>query len=92
MLEYCPMESLHTHHNGAGHFVTPYSTGNNVRVYDSHNLDPTESLIKQITLICSPDTNAAPAITQVNMPSTQTGGVDCGCFEIAYAVDLSFNN
>ena len=63
-----------------------------LRVYDSHNLDPTESLIKQITLICSPDTNAVPAITQVNMPKTQTGGVDCGYFEIAYAVHLSFNN
>lgn len=65
-----------------------HNLGNIFRVYDSLNLKPTESLIKQMIQIYSRDTNVCPAIIQVRMQSTQAGGL----FAIACAAYWLFSN
>ena len=86
-LIYSPLETLHVHHNGRGHFVTSSSIGGQVKFYDSLNLRPSSQLLEQMTAIYSPDDNS-PEVFQSKIVHQQTGGVDCGCFAIAYAVDL----
>ena len=88
LLEYSPFETIHVHHNGSGHFCTSSSIGGSVQLFDSLNKEPTEALTAQLTALYSPD-SAIPSIFTVPMQSTQAGGVDCGLFALAFAVDLA---
>ena len=51
LLQYCPSETIHIHHNGADHFVTSSSIGGEVKLYDSLNISPTEGLFKQLSAL-----------------------------------------
>ena len=88
LLEFTPCETLHIHHNGQGHFVTSSSIGGKVRLFDSLNRAPTDYLMRQIRAIYSPDPSITPEVHQCKMVHQQAGGVDCGIFAIAYAIDL----
>lgn len=88
-LVHSPLETLHIHHNRRGHFVTTTSIGGIVKLYDSLNLPPTTELLEQIAAIYSPDQNVIPVVKQCTIQHEQQGGVDCGLFAIAYAVDLA---
>ena len=91
-LHYQPMETIHIHHNGHGHFVTSSSLGNKVVIFDSLNSNPTQELISQISTLYSPDKDITPTTHLCVMPAEQKGSVDCGLFSIAYATDLAFGN
>ena len=88
LLEYSPFETIHVHHNGKGHFCTSSSIGGSVHVYDSLNQELTAPLVRQLSTLYSPDPGL-PSIFIVPMQSTQTGGVDCGLYALAYAVELA---
>ena len=53
-------------------------------------MKPTESLLKQINQLFSPD-DAMPTIKEMSCHK-QLGGADCGVFAIAYAVDIIKGN
>ena len=88
-LQYCPFESVHIHHNGAGHFVTSSSIGNKVTLYDSLNLVPNSEINHQLVALCSVD-EAIPTTYLVKIPSLQHGSTNCGIFAIAYATELTY--
>ena len=94
LLEYSPSETIHIHHNGSGHFVTSTSIGRRVRVYDSLNQDPTEDLLNQLAALYSLDSDPSsptfPEVRLMEIAHEQEGGVNCGLFAIAYAVDLAY--
>ena len=91
MLQYCPTETIHIHHNDANHFVTTSSLGNQINLYDSANMTPTSELTSQITAIYSPD-DSIPEYFRAKIQAEQTGSTDCGLFAIAFATDLAFSN
>ena len=91
-LVYSPLETIHIHHNGNHHYTTTTSIGQNVRIFDSLNCEPTSSLLEQIAAIYSPLNGVIPTTTKVVMRHTQEGSKDCGLFAIAYAVELVFSS
>ena len=88
--DYCPFETVQIAHNGAHHWVLLSSLKGMVTIYDSVNMKPTESLIKQLTQLFSPD-SSVPAYQQVQCIK-QYGSFDCGIFAIAYAIDILQGN
>ena len=91
MLTFRPVQTIHIHHNGKGHFVTSSSLKNKVKIYDSLNTKPATELLEQITAIYSCDPTI-PEILQVTLPACQSGSVYCLLFAIAYATDLAIGN
>ena len=91
MLQYCPTETIHVHHNNANHFVTSSSLGNQIKLFDSANMSLTPELKNQITAIYSPD-DSIPEIFRAKIQAEQSGSTDCGLFAIAFATDLAFGN
>ena len=89
MLEYCPFETIHVHHNGQGHFCTSSSIGGVVTLYDSLKQPPTSELLTQITSLYSPDPSIVPQINITRIECKQKGVNDCGLFALAYAVDIA---
>ena len=89
LLQYSPDETIHVHHNGAGHFVTSSTVGATLRIYDSLNLTLTADLWTQLAALFSPDQRTRPHAQQVYMRYKQRGSTDCGLYAIAYAVDLA---
>ena len=61
-----------------------------VTIYDSLNMNVTESLKSQITQLFSPD-DALPPYRKIQCHK-QCGNNDCGVFAIAYAVDVLLEN
>ena len=53
--DYCPFETIQIANNGAHHWVLLLSLKGMVTIYDSLNMKPSESLIKQLTQLFSPD-------------------------------------
>ena len=64
MLTYSPVNTIHIHHSGHGHFVTSSSSAGKVKIYDSLNLTPTQELLDHIKAVCSVD-SSHPEIEQV---------------------------
>ena len=92
MLTYSPVNTIHIHHNGHGHFVvSPSSPVGKVKIYDSLNLTPTQELLDQIKAVYSVD-SSLPEIGRVFISATQNGNVDCGIFAIVYAIDIAAEN
>ena len=94
LLIYSPTPTIHVHHVGGNHFVTSSTVDNPglVTVYDSLNSNKfSTELNQQITSIYSPDT-FAPTIRQAHIVNPQKGGIDCGIFSIAYAIELIAGN
>ena len=83
---YCPHETVQIVHNDAHHWLLLSSLNGKVIIYDSLNMKPTDSLIKQMKQLFSPD-DSLPPYHQANC-HVQTGSKDCGLFAIAYAVSL----
>ena len=48
MLTFSPVQTIHIHHHGKGHFVTASSLTNKIKIYDSPNTKPTTELLEQI--------------------------------------------
>ena len=91
LLTYSVNPNIHIHHIGGNHFVTSSTIGNPavVTIYDSVNTPIlSKQLEEQITSIYSPDT-APPTIRQTRISHSQKGGVYCGLFSIAYAIELA---
>ena len=88
--DYCPFETVQIAHNSALHWVLLSSMKGVVSIYDSLQMKPTESLLRQINQLFSPD-DAMPAIKEMACHK-QLGGADCGVFAIAYAVDILEGN
>ena len=88
--DYCPFETIQIAHNGAHHWVLLSSLKGMVTIYDSLNMKPSESLIKQLTQLFSPDLSV-PVYQQIQCIK-QHGTFDCGIFAIAYAIDLLHGN
>ena len=92
MLTYSPVNTIHIHHNGHGHFVASSSSSvGKVKIYDSLNLTPTQELLDQIKAAYSVD-SSLPEIGRVFISATQNGNVDCGIFAIVYAIDIAAEN
>ena len=91
-LQYYPFETIHVHHDGKGHFVTSTSVGGNVKLFDSLNLLPSEDLMKQITVLYSPDIKTVPTVIKAEIQSIQQGSKDCGLFAIAYATEITYGH
>ena len=87
LLNYCPTETIHIHHNGHGHFVCSSSISGEVKIYDSLNSTPSEELLSQIKVLYSPDPSVIPTVQQPHL-TPQQGSVDCGIFALAYATEL----
>ena len=64
-LHYSPLETIHIHHNGHGHFVTTTSIGGKIKLFDSLNTSATAELQQQIAAIYSPDPTIMPQILGV---------------------------
>ena len=77
------------HHDGKGHFVTSTSVGGNVKLFDNLNLLPSEDLMKQITVLYSPDIKTVPTVLKAEIRSIQQGSKDCGLFAIGYATEIA---
>ena len=58
--EYCPFETLQIVNNEAHHWVLISSLKGKITIYDSLNKPPTNSLIKQLTQLFSPDASTPP--------------------------------
>ena len=87
-------KTIHIHHVSGNHFITSSNlqSPGSVTIYDSlkgGTSDP--NLHLQLTAIYSPD-SCPPTIRQAQITNGQQGGVDCGVFAIAYAVELAFGN
>lgn len=94
LLIYSVNPTVHIHHLKGNHFITTSTIGNPaiVSVYDSLNssvLKP--DLLQQVNSIYSPD-NSSPTLRQAHIANSQQGGVDCGLFSIAYALELAMGN
>ena len=94
LLIYSVNPTIHIYHINGNHFVTSTSLGDPslVTIYDSANsskLDP--ELEKQITTIYSTD-STVPTVRQAQITNRQQGGLDCGLFSIAYAIELASGN
>ena len=83
---YSPCETVQIAHNDSHHWLLLSSLGGIVTIYDSLNMKPTESLMKQMKQLFSPD-NSIPAFQQKTCHK-QNGSDDCGVFAIAYAVGM----
>ena len=94
LLTYSKKPTIHIHHVAGNHFITSSTVSNAavVTVYDSLNTpNLSKQLEEQITSIYSPD-RASPTIRQARISHSQEGGVDCGLFSIAYAIELAAGN
>ena len=94
LLVYSINETLHIHHLKNNHFVTTSTLGNPavVTIYDSLNSNTlSPDLVQQSKALYSPD-NSLPTIRQAHIANTQIGGLDCGLFSIAYAIELAIGN
>ena len=91
-LQYYPFEIIHVHHDGKGHFVTRISVGGNVKLFDSLNLLPSEDLMKQITVLYSPDIKTVPTVLKAEIRSIQQSSKDCGLFAIVYATEIAYGH
>ena len=91
-LQYYPFETICVHHDGKNHFVTSTSVGGNVKLFDSFNLLPSEDLMKQITVLYSPDIKTIPTVLKAEMRSIQQGSKDCGLFAIVYATEIAYGH
>ena len=91
LLQYCPYQVIHIHHDGNSHFITTTnSPDGSIKLYDSLHLPPSSDLLKQIRSIYSPDPNITPTILQAEIK--QQGNTDYGLFAIAYATELAFGH
>ena len=79
ILTYSPVNTIHIHHSGHGHFVISSSLAGKVKIYDSLNLTPPQELLDQIKPVYSVD-SSLPEIVQVFISATQNGNVDCSIF------------
>ena len=91
LLAYTQQPTIHIHHDSHNHFTTTTNLRGNVHLFDSLNKAPTDELLSQIKAIYSPD-SSSPTIYQVKMNNKQVGGVDCGLFSLAYALELASGN
>ena len=89
MFTFSPVQTIHIHHNGKGHYVTLSSLANKVKIFDSMNTKPTAEPLKQITAIYSSDSTN---LKFWNLPTRQNGSVSCGLLATAYATDLAIGN
>ena len=61
--DYCPLETVQIVHNDAHPWLLLSSMQGMVFIYDSLNMLPTDSILKQITQLFSPD-DALPSYSQ----------------------------
>ena len=88
--DYSPCQTVQIVHNDAHHWLLLSTLKGTVTIYDSMNTTPTESLIRQMTQLFSPD-DSIPTFERRKC-HRQMGVNDCGVFAIAYAVALMNGN
>ena len=93
LLQYCPYQVIHVHHDGNSHFITTTNAPNgNIKLCDSLNLPRSLGLLKQIKSIYSPDPSITPTILQAETKHQQQGNTDCSLFAIAWATEFAFGH
>jgi ribonuclease HI/exonuclease III len=94
-MNYSPGPTIFIHQSD-NHFVTSSNIDGSLKVYDSFNNPISRKIRKQLAKIYSSDNKInhtfIRSAKQVPVAVRQIGGVDCGLFAIAYAVDLAFGN
>jgi hypothetical protein len=82
------VESIQFHNNAQLHWLLSTSIGGTVKVFDSIYRVPNNSMRQQLRDVYR--TKAFDGAIQVQFPACQkqNGGVDCGLFAIAFAVEL----
>ena len=87
---HCPHETVQVAHNGKHHWILLTSFGGCVQIYDSLQMNVTESLKKQMRQLFSPDDSLPPF--KIMNCQQQDGSTDCGLFAIANAVEVAAGN
>ena len=84
---YCPHETVQIVHNGKHHWLPLSSFGGSIQIYDSLQMEVTESIKKQMRQLFSPDDGMPPY--RLMKTQRQEGSNDCGLFAIANAIEIA---
>lgn len=86
--DYVATEAIQLHHTGSQHFVASTSIGGSPSVFDSLFRSPNPKLAKQLhQLYARPDQHYV--VVKWMPMQQQEGGLDCGLFAAAVAVELA---
>jgi hypothetical protein len=86
--DYMGFEGIQIHHTGSQHFITSTSVGGQVRVFDSLFRTPNAKVCKQLHNLYALPESAYVVVAWMPMQK-QDGGVDCGLFASAVAIELA---
>jgi hypothetical protein len=94
LLQYSALPTIFIHHSRLhSYFTSSTNIGGQLTIYDSLNKGNDSSVLAQLTKIYSESNSSDDPIilnrTYPYMRFKQVCGVDCGCFALAYAVDIA---